>query len=45
MVEYLETIEKRFKHLEAEMKQHYFWCKVKMNLYGVVLLGLLLVFK
>jgi hypothetical protein len=39
-----EMLVKRFAELEEEMRNHYFWCKVKMNAYAIVLI-LLLYFK
>lgn len=34
------SIEERFKELETEMRRHYFWCKVKLNTYAIILLVL-----
>lgn len=34
----------RFQRLEEEMREHYKWCKIKLHLWGAVLL-LLLVLK
>lgn len=41
----IEMLEKRFEVLEQELKREYFWCKVKLNTYAVILLGLILFFE
>lgn len=36
---------KHFGLLRDELKREYFWCKVKLNTYAVILLGLILFFE
>lgn len=33
-----EVLNTKFNHLEKEMKENYFWCKVKLHSYALILL-------
>ena len=34
-----EILTDRFSRLEEELKTYYFWCKIKLHIYGALILG------
>ena len=35
---YGEVLDNKFESLEKEMKENYFWCKIKLHAYALILL-------